>query len=205
MDIASRTTQQNADDVLVIPSLRRSEHQVAGHGCADEKLGPVVDDNGVFYKPLQNDDRGYREASFYDRVNADARAETESNGSTECGSITSLAFLHRYLPSSYGTCSMVLEHISGHADPVSCLKMEDITHTYTRPCVMDLKMGYRTWYHGAPEKKKAEWRKKDESSTSPIVGFKISGMQASPHPEYASLSLGRLSIAQMGTIIDHLL
>ncbi|KAL1068785.1 hypothetical protein V6Z11_D12G221200 [Gossypium hirsutum] len=37
--------------------LKVPEHQVAGHLAIDGKLGPLVDDSGRFYKPLQGDGR----------------------------------------------------------------------------------------------------------------------------------------------------
>ncbi|KAI5329185.1 hypothetical protein L3X38_028582 [Prunus dulcis] len=35
--------------------LKVPDHQVAGHQAGDGKLGPLTDDSGHFYKPLQND------------------------------------------------------------------------------------------------------------------------------------------------------
>ena len=40
-------------------------HQVAGHRASDGNLGPLVDDSGRFYKPLQGDERGSNEVAFY--------------------------------------------------------------------------------------------------------------------------------------------
>jgi hypothetical protein len=33
------------------------------------------------------------------------------------------------------------------------MQMEDLTHKYTQPCVIDLKMGFKTWYKGCPDDK----------------------------------------------------
>ncbi|KAL1559027.1 inositol polyphosphate multikinase [Salvia divinorum] len=45
--------------------LKVPDHQVAGHKAGDGRLGPLVDDSGRFYKPLQGDERGANELSFY--------------------------------------------------------------------------------------------------------------------------------------------
>ncbi|KAE9467647.1 hypothetical protein C3L33_00435, partial [Rhododendron williamsianum] len=47
-------------DMLKVPA-----HQVAGHQAIDGKLGPLIDDSGRFYKPLQSDERGANEVAFY--------------------------------------------------------------------------------------------------------------------------------------------
>mmetsp|Transcript_9507 Transcript_9507/g.19688 ORF Transcript_9507/g.19688 Transcript_9507/m.19688 type:complete len:353 (-) Transcript_9507:206-1264(-) len=153
----------------------KSKHQVAGHGCGDTKLAPVVDDAGCFYKPLQNGTRGEREAEFYSRVLADTR-DPDPEG---CSPSTSLRPLLNFMPRSYGTAKIVVE---GAAEPLECLKLEDITCSYQYPCVMDLKMGFRTWYKGCPEARKEKYRLKDLKTTRAKLGFSLTGMQVyNPH------------------------
>ncbi|KAL8496062.1 hypothetical protein ACS0TY_019969 [Phlomoides rotata] len=43
--------------------LKVPDHQVAGHQAGGGRLGPLIDDSGRFYKPLQGDERGSNE--FY--------------------------------------------------------------------------------------------------------------------------------------------
>ncbi|KAF2311614.1 hypothetical protein GH714_025274 [Hevea brasiliensis] len=45
--------------------LKIPEHQVAGHKACHGLLGALMDDSGRFYKPLQDDERGPREVTFY--------------------------------------------------------------------------------------------------------------------------------------------
>uniref|UniRef100_A0A0E0CMV5 Uncharacterized protein n=1 Tax=Oryza meridionalis TaxID=40149 RepID=A0A0E0CMV5_9ORYZ len=45
--------------------LRPPEHQVARHRASTDKLGPLVDGEGLFYKPLQAGEHGEQEAAFY--------------------------------------------------------------------------------------------------------------------------------------------
>ncbi|PQP94808.1 inositol polyphosphate multikinase beta-like [Prunus yedoensis var. nudiflora] len=53
--------------------LKVPDHQVAGHQAGDGKLGPLIDDSGHFYKPLQNDGRGSHELAFYTSFSTDTR------------------------------------------------------------------------------------------------------------------------------------
>ncbi|XP_025014099.1 inositol polyphosphate multikinase alpha isoform X2 [Ricinus communis] len=48
--------------------LKIPEHQVAGHRARDGLLGPLIDDSGRFYKPLQDGERGSREDVVARRV-----------------------------------------------------------------------------------------------------------------------------------------
>eukprot|EP00897_Mesotaenium_endlicherianum_P006439 jgi/Mesen1/5823/ME000297S05025 len=55
--------------------------------------------------------------------------------------------------------------------------MEDLTHGYHKACVMDIKMGRKTWYEGASEKYITKCIAKDAATTSGEVGFRVAGMQ----------------------------
>lgn len=53
--------------------LKVQDHQVAGHKAGNEKLAPLIDDSGHFYKPHQGDEHGSNEASFYASFSSDTR------------------------------------------------------------------------------------------------------------------------------------
>ncbi|KAG6388421.1 hypothetical protein SASPL_149847 [Salvia splendens] len=53
--------------------LKVPDHQVAGHKAGDGRLGPLVDDSGRFYKPLQGDERGANEVSFYSSFSSNTK------------------------------------------------------------------------------------------------------------------------------------
>ncbi|CAI5459193.1 unnamed protein product [Closterium sp. Yama58-4] len=55
--------------------------------------------------------------------------------------------------------------------------MEDLTRNYTKPCIMDIKMGRKTWYEGAPQKYIDKCLVKDATTTSGSLGYRIAGMQ----------------------------
>ncbi|CAI7738539.1 unnamed protein product [Closterium sp. NIES-53] len=55
--------------------------------------------------------------------------------------------------------------------------MEDLTRNYTKPCIMDIKMGRKTWYEGAPQKYIDKCLVKDATTTSGTLGYRVAGMQ----------------------------
>jgi 1D-myo-inositol-tetrakisphosphate 5-kinase/inositol-polyphosphate multikinase len=62
--------------------------------------------------------------------------------------------------------------------------MEDLTHGFTHPCIIDAKIGARTWYPEADEKYIQKCLEKDRKTTSGALGFRVAGMQVvSPIPD----------------------
>ena len=55
------------------------------------------------------------------------------------------------------------------------MKLEDITHKFRKPCIMDIKIGRRVWDDFA-EKDKIE-REKKKYPPQEIIGFRIIGMR----------------------------
>lgn len=139
--------------------LKVPDHQVAGHQARDGNLGPLVDDSGRFYKPLQNDARGSREAAFYTSFSSNARIPNH---------------IRRFFPTYYGTQLLEASNGSGMHPH---LVLEDIVSSRLNPSLMDIKMGARTWYPEAPKDYIQKCFKKDMESTSPQLGFRISGLQ----------------------------
>ncbi|KAK7283840.1 hypothetical protein RIF29_13588 [Crotalaria pallida] len=139
--------------------LKIPEHQVAGHKAIDGILGPLIDDSGNFYKPLQNDDRGSKEVAFYESLSSDTRVPDS---------------IRRYFPVFRGTKSVNASDGSGlHPH----LVLEDVVSSYSNPCVMDVKIGSRTWYPQASEEYISKCLKKDRELSSITLGFRISGLK----------------------------
>jgi hypothetical protein len=55
--------------------------------------------------------------------------------------------------------------------------MEDLTHYYEKPCIMDIKIGITSVGEDASPEKREAMRKKDEGSTTVTLGLRISGMR----------------------------
>jgi hypothetical protein len=58
------------------------------------------------------------------------------------------------------------------------LQLEDVARRYQRPCIMDVKLGFQTWYPGADPAHAQRCRAKDAATTQAAMGFRICGMQA---------------------------
>ncbi|KAJ4829556.1 Inositol polyphosphate multikinase beta [Turnera subulata] len=139
--------------------LKIPEHQVAGHQAGDGKLGPLVDDSGHFYKPLQDGKRGSRELAFYTSFSSNPNIPDN---------------IRRFFPAYYGT--QILEASDG-SGPCPHLVLEDVVSKYILPCIMDIKIGSRTWYPQASEDYIQRCLKKDRETTSLSLGFRICGFQ----------------------------
>ena len=55
------------------------------------------------------------------------------------------------------------------------MKLEDITHRFQQPCIMDVKLGRRVWDDFA-EQDKID-REKKKYPAQEIIGFRIIGMR----------------------------
>ncbi|KAE8720201.1 Inositol polyphosphate multikinase alpha [Hibiscus syriacus] len=135
------------------------EHQVAGHLASDGKLGPLVDDSGRLYKPLQGDGRGSKELAFYETFSSDTRVPDH---------------IRRFFPVFYG--SQLLEASNGSG---LCLHLvlQDIVSGRINPSIMDVKIGSRTWYPGASDDYIKKCLEKDGRTTSVSLGFRIAGLR----------------------------
>ncbi|XP_009598459.1 inositol polyphosphate multikinase alpha [Nicotiana tabacum] len=139
--------------------LKVPPHQVAGHEAVNGKLGPLVDESGRFYKPLQGDERGSNEVAFYISLST-------NSGIPE--------HIQRFFPTFYGTQLIEASDGSGLKPH---LVLEDLARGQVNPSIMDVKIGSRTWAPEASQKYIEKCLKKDRESSSLPLGFRISGLQ----------------------------
>ncbi|ESQ40674.1 hypothetical protein EUTSA_v10013933mg [Eutrema salsugineum] len=142
--------------------LKAPEHQVAGHIARDGKPGPLVDDKGRFFKPLQGDSRGEIEVKFYESFSSNTKVPDH---------------IRRYFPAYHGT-----QEVEG-SDGAAMIVLENLLSKYSKPSVMDVKMGSRTWYPEASEEYIQKCLKKDTGTTTVSSGFRISGFEVYDHKE----------------------
>lgn len=144
---------------LFAPMLKVPEHQVAGHQARNGKLGPLVDDLGHFYKPLQSNERGSDEVTFY----------------TSFSSNTSIPdHIRRFFPVFHGTELIEASDGSGLQPH---LVLQDLNVGRLHPSIMDVKIGTRTWYPEAPERYLEKCLKKDRETSTNHLGFRLSGLK----------------------------
>ncbi|XP_021746305.1 inositol polyphosphate multikinase beta-like [Chenopodium quinoa] len=141
-----------------VPLFKIPDHQVAGHQALNGQLGPLVDESGLFYKPLK-DDRGLREADFYKTLLTDDRVPDH---------------IRKFFPKSFGTQTLEASDKSG---PLPHLVMENLMSKYANPSIIDFKIGSRTWYPEATDEYIDKCFKKDRETSSLYLGFRVSGMQ----------------------------
>ncbi|XAR50417.1 Inositol-polyphosphate multikinase [Bertholletia excelsa] len=139
--------------------LRAPSHQVAGHQAADGMLGPLIDDLGRFYKPLQGDERGSNEVAFYKSFSSNLKIP---------------AHIRKFFPIFYGTQVAEASDRSGLRPH---LVLQDVTSGCINPSIMDIKIGSRTWPPLASEDYIEKCFKKDMETTSAQLGFRISGLK----------------------------
>mmetsp|Transcript_226 Transcript_226/g.743 ORF Transcript_226/g.743 Transcript_226/m.743 type:complete len:376 (-) Transcript_226:226-1353(-) len=137
-------------------AVQPSKNQVAGHRFEDGKQGCLANNEGLFYKPIQSGARGEREKTFYQEHLPKLPLDVQT-----------------MFPNFYRLVQVSLWGMGG----TSHLELEDITHGYLRPCVMDVKVGFQTWYPGAPEEYISKCKFKDIATGNAKLGFKVCGLQ----------------------------
>ncbi|XP_053670316.1 inositol polyphosphate multikinase-like [Anopheles nili] len=124
------------------------EHQVAGHTAAQGCLGLLkpASADGTILKPTGKVECGVREIAFYERLDVERNCLCDK-------SICALwATLCQVVPRYYGHPKLPID-----GREVEFIQLEDLTDGLVWPCVMDVKIGRRTWDPLATlEKRKAE-------------------------------------------------
>ncbi|XP_049398310.1 inositol polyphosphate multikinase alpha-like [Solanum stenotomum] len=161
--------------------LKVPQHQVAGHEAGIGKLGPLVDESGRFYKPLQGDERGANEVAFYSSLST-------NSGIPE--------HIQRFFPTFYGT---QLVEASDGSGLLPHLVLEDLALGHVNPSIMDIKIGSRTWAPEASEKYIQKCLKKDRESSSLSLGFRISGLQIYRSKELGFWKPGKKAAQKLST------
>ncbi|XP_053839473.1 inositol polyphosphate multikinase [Vidua macroura] len=132
-------------------------HQVAGHMYGKDKGGILQHPDGTVLKQLQPPPRGPREQEFYNKV----------YDSECCDSI--LLELREYLPKYFGVWSPPT------APNDTYLKLEDVTRKFNKPCIMDVKIGQKSYDPYASAEKIQQ-----QVSKYPLmeeIGFLVLGMR----------------------------
>lgn len=132
-------------------------HQVAGHKYGVDKVGILQHPDGTVLKQLQPPPRGPREMHFYSMVYAEDCCDP-------C-----LLELRNYLPKYYGTCS------SPENSDDLYLKLEDVTRLFNKPCIMDVKLGQRSYDPFASQAKREQQIRKYPLMEE--IGFLLLGMR----------------------------
>ncbi|XP_060884784.1 inositol polyphosphate multikinase [Labrus mixtus] len=132
-------------------------HQVAGHKYGVDKVGILQHPDGTVLKQLQPPPRGPREMQFYSMVYSEDCCDP-------C-----LLELQNHLPKYYGTWS------SPDSPNDLYLKLEDVTRRFVKPCIMDVKLGQRSYDPFASQEKREQQIRKYPLMEE--IGFLVLGMR----------------------------
>jgi len=132
-------------------------HQVGGHGAHDKAQAMQVSGEGLVLKPIQDGARGLREAAFYKNISS----------SSDPG----IALFYQFVPQFFGISRKVQED----GTKAEFLMMENLTHSFKLPCIMDVKIGARTWGPDSSPEKQAS-QDASYSGTKKPFGFSVPGL-----------------------------
>uniref|UniRef100_UPI0037E73701 inositol polyphosphate multikinase n=1 Tax=Semicossyphus pulcher TaxID=241346 RepID=UPI0037E73701 len=132
-------------------------HQVAGHKYGVDKVGILQHPDGTVLKQLQPPPRGPREMQFYSMVYSEDCCDP-------C-----LLELQNHLPKYYGAWS------SPDSPNDLYLKLEDVTRRFVKPCIMDVKLGQRSYDPFASQEKREQQIRKYPLMEE--IGFLVLGMR----------------------------
>eukprot|EP01137_Pigoraptor_chileana_P002076 Opistho-2@40447 len=153
-------------------TFERCTNQVGGHKPEEGKGKGLLVADGVVLKPLQSKGRGAKERVFYEEVCSSANS-------------AAIAPLVRFLPRFHG-----VSHIAGDDGHVTeYIRLEDVSAKFRRPCVLDIKMGQRTYGEDASAEKIAYEVAKYPPQTE--LGFRFTGMHVYDATRGEYRSLGR--------------
>nr|XP_055025764.1 inositol polyphosphate multikinase isoform X2 [Misgurnus anguillicaudatus] len=154
-------------------------NQVAGHKCGINNTGVLQHPDGTILKQLQPPPRGPREMLFYKQVYAKDCTDAK------------LLDLQQHLPKFYGTWA------PQESPNEVYLKLEDVTQGFLRPCIMDVKIGRRSYDPFASQEKREEQIRKYPLMEE--IGFLLLGMRVYQmdsksyitHDQFYGRSLGK--------------
>ncbi|KAI8089704.1 uncharacterized protein BX664DRAFT_139887 [Halteromyces radiatus] len=154
-----------------ITSLKKFEHQVAGH----DNLLQLPTDDLIVIKPASQQEREFYEHSQqYDEFMAWI---PECYGSLHASTDTEIQLLDKKLDAVTLQSNTTINTSSNenHLDEHLCL--ENILNGFTRPCIVDIKLGYKIYEDSADEVKRNKMIKNAKGTTIESLGLRISGMK----------------------------
>ncbi|XP_060522036.1 inositol polyphosphate multikinase-like [Cylas formicarius] len=148
---AAETSDEFADDIELLTT------QVAGH-TFDETVGVgMLKQNGTVLKPLIKKECSENEVSLYEQLERSADS--------------SLVEMRQLVPKFHGIKTLTIKN-----KDLDFLVIDDLTKDFKEPCVMDVKIGRRTWDHKASYQKIVDEEKKYHDCKRDL-GFCIPGFQ----------------------------
>jgi len=166
------------------------ETQIAGHGSCDDGLDGMLQHHlGFVLKPVQPPPRGDREVDFYRKISSSNHEDDVS--------------FRPKTPRFHGVENIVKEDGSKS----QYLVLENLNFGFSKPCVMDIKIGKITYGHDASSSK-IERESKSYPGTKIPFGFSVLGIISHSPNGYNRLTkaFGRsLDQTSLDQILEHFL
>eukprot|EP00088_Acartia_fossae_P051833 TRINITY_DN5829_c0_g1_i2.p1 TRINITY_DN5829_c0_g1~~TRINITY_DN5829_c0_g1_i2.p1 ORF type:complete len:442 (-),score=72.14 TRINITY_DN5829_c0_g1_i2:359-1684(-) len=144
---------------ICLDKVKPLETQVAGHGTGAKisHRGMLIHEDGYVFKPAQAPPKGTREIQFYERISS-------SNHPVD-------KMLYSLVPKFFGTETISRDGISSS----QYLILEDLTKGMVSPCVMDVKIGAKTY---GPDATRAKMQQEDAKylGTKKPLGYSVLGI-----------------------------
>jgi len=157
MDVGSGI-ETNGTDTDLEEKPRPDELQVGGHLTSEGKKGHLTTRLKVF-KPFQGSGRGTAEFDFYAKIFEESASQI-------------LCELRPFVPKFFGSVKM-----SDQDGLSEYLVLENLVGSLSKPSIVDVKMGTRTWDDVCSLATAQRKKKKEANSTTPTLGFRITGMR----------------------------
>ncbi|CAH1116286.1 unnamed protein product [Phaedon cochleariae] len=149
--------ERDVEETMDIPKgFEIFSHQVAGHKDGKKYIGMLKQD-GTIFKPIIKKECGERELDVYNKL------QTSMD--------RTLIQMKNLVPKYFG-----MRRVLMNGTEYECLVLEDLIKDFKEPCIMDVKIGKRTWDPEATyEKILSEEKKYHECKKD--LGFCIPGFQ----------------------------
>uniref|UniRef100_A0A7S3PVX9 Kinase n=1 Tax=Chaetoceros debilis TaxID=122233 RepID=A0A7S3PVX9_9STRA len=170
----------------ILTNIIPMKDQVGGHIAAGNPMLRVsTSSSSVFVlKPLHVDVRGFREMAFYEAIQSAIYFGEENDAISDSypytikqrcseNELKALRALSSFIPEYFG---VIVRPNKSSIPPLmtSYLVLSDLTSSFRHPCIIDLKVGKRTYEPDAPLRKvESQTRKYPHQE---IFGFRICGM-----------------------------
>jgi Inositol polyphosphate kinase len=172
----SHKSTDSIDEALRLHALSLNNNNNDNNDNTTPKPAPTAGGGGIFTYPIipeeEIDDDTIDNASQQQMAPFFSSSSIQTSNWQEMPFTVRNAPLLRVIPKFYGVT---------HADDRTLLELEDLARWYRHPCIMDIKIGYQTWYKHADPDYIDRCKRKDAATTQASLGFKICGMQVYRH------------------------
>jgi len=167
MDLSDEKFQRNLLNQAIVRGATMLTQLTSGLVSFDSQVGGISSHKKRFLflepsyvlKPLRLDHRKVREIGFYELVNSSLDLTDRSNPRMS-NQRDLLASLGTFVPKYYGVAKVKRDQLDSSAagveEDAEYIILEDLTRNYSKPCIIDVKMGTQSFEPDASDEKKVQ-------------------------------------------------